>query len=485
MTRREQLGIAICTFNNRDLVIKCLHSIKRSLFTDYHIYLVDNASSDGTYEAVEKEFPHEESLTIIRNEENLGCSGGFDTGIRAAYDNGHKYIACLDSDILLNDDAISILYDYLENHDDVAVAGSRVMYMDQPDVIQWVGSSVRYGEPFANVFEEDSSDKRSMHPQDILYFGAVFEHQGEKYEGGLEKVIECDLLPACAYMFKSKVLDDIGFWDVSYFLYWDETDWQKRVKDAGWKLVCCTDSVIWHKNGSFQPTNTRALYYGTRNVVKYFGKYVNRDKLEELMKYILWSNFQLIYGSNYRKLDGVTRTVMMAIEDAVHGIGGACLDGRVFDRNVEATDYLMNGLKESKTVLIKPHRRYDADMAKSVLFNMVIKVLRKKDVKIFICYDLEEKYKSAFEGRAEFVDSDSGEYDLRLKMCAHVNVDLPQWEDGWIIVDPFANYLDTYEGWIYFKNYEYAWRLFYTSNKDVLLKNLTDYHDRVNLGEGK
>ena len=479
MSREEKLGIAICTYNNRDLVIECLHSVMGSSFTDYHIYLVDNASSDGTYEAVSKAFPDEKSLTVIRNEENLGCSGGFDTGIRAAHSNGHRYIACLDSDIRLNKNALTILFDYLETHDDVAVAGSRVMYMDQPDVIQWVGSSVRYGEPFMSVFKDNTIDGKEMYPQDTLYFGAVFEHQGEKYEGGIDKVRECDLLPACAYMFKSKVLDEVGFWDVSYFLYWDETDWQKRVKDAGWKLVCCTDSVIWHKNGSFQPTNTRALYYGARNVVKYFGKYADRDKLEDLTKYILWSNFQMIYGSNYKGMDGVTRTIMIAIDDAVRGIGGPCREGRVFDRNVEETDHLMNGLKNAQSVLIKPHKMYDRGLAKKTLFNLVIRILRKKKVKIYICYELPEEDRKEFEGRAEFVGDDGGQYDLRLKMCVHVNVDLPEWEDGWVIIDPNANYLDTYEGWMYFRNYEYAWKLFYTSNKDVLLKDLKKYRDRI------
>lgn len=480
MNKQETLGITICTYNNRDLVIDCVKSIFDSDFSDYMIYLVDNASSDGTYDALTKTFSGNSKLKIIRNEENLGCSGGFDTGIRAAYNGKHKYIACLDSDIRLRKDALSVLCDYLEKNDDVAVAGSRVMYMDQPDVIQWIGSHVKYGEKFEDVFGENILDDRRFHPKDVLYFGAFFDRQGTRYNNDLDEVIECDLLPACAYVFRSCVIDSVGFWDTSYFLYWDETDWQKRVKEAGWKLVCCTDSVVWHKNGSFQPTNTRALYYSTRNVVKFFGKYVEKEKLEHLSRFILWSNFQRMYACNYKGIDGVIRTVMIAIDDAVHGIGGACQDGRIFDRNIEQTDFLMNGLKDSNSVLLVLGKKYDSEMARSLLFRMIIKIRRLKNVKICISADLDNDAYDQFEDRAEFVDNTDGDYDLRLRLCAHVNVDLPEWENDWIIVDPTGNYIDNYNGWLYFSNFQFEWNLFYNSHKDILLDELIEYHEKSN-----
>ena len=313
------------------------------------------------------------------------------------------------------------------------------------------------------------------------YFGAVFRKQGTVFNGKLDKVIECDLLPACAFMVRSEVIKEVGFWDRSYFLYWDETDWQKHIKEKGWRLVCCTDSVIWHKNGSSNPTNTRALYYGSRNVVKYFGKYIPEGKIQSFTKYVLWSNFQIIYPSNYKKLYGVIRTIMVSIEDALNGVGGIAGEGRIFARDSKC-DLLKTALNGVNNVLLTFDGAYDASTYEKILFNTVMRILQKKIIAIYIYTEREDINRDIFAKRAEFVKKKDGHYDLKLKLCVHVNVDLPNWEEGWCIVDPATNYIDSLDGWMYFKNYPRAWNLFYITHRDVLAYKLYQYHRKVSEG---
>ena len=80
--RVKQTGIVVCTYNKKDYVERCVQSIFDSHATDYDVIVVDNASTDGTVEMLKDVFG--ERITLLCNEENLGGSGGFNTGLRYA-----------------------------------------------------------------------------------------------------------------------------------------------------------------------------------------------------------------------------------------------------------------------------------------------------------------------------------------------------------------------------------------------------------------
>ncbi|RKI39304.1 glycosyltransferase [bacterium D16-51] len=83
----KRIGIVICNYNKKDMVIKCIQCVLESKFTDYDIFVVDNASTDGSVDGILQQYPNavifsqhsvlDTGLAVIRNAENLGGSGGF------------------------------------------------------------------------------------------------------------------------------------------------------------------------------------------------------------------------------------------------------------------------------------------------------------------------------------------------------------------------------------------------------------------------
>ena len=82
----KKIGIVICNFNKVDKVLECIQCILENKFTDYDLYVVDNASTDDAPEAIKEKYG--DKVRLIVNKENLGGSGGFNTGLRAAYKEG-------------------------------------------------------------------------------------------------------------------------------------------------------------------------------------------------------------------------------------------------------------------------------------------------------------------------------------------------------------------------------------------------------------
>ena len=99
------IGVVICNYNKKEFVLQCIQSVLESKVHNFDVYMVDNASTDGSAEAVRKNYG--EQVTILENKENLGGSGGFNTGLRVVRDKGYSYFMCLDDDASVDENAIN------------------------------------------------------------------------------------------------------------------------------------------------------------------------------------------------------------------------------------------------------------------------------------------------------------------------------------------------------------------------------------------
>jgi len=110
----ERIAVVIVTFNRKELFFECLDSVLNQTNSIDQIFVVDNNSSDGTYEDFKNNYFKEESIEYIRLSENTGASGGFHEGIKAAYEKGYDWVWLMDDDVEVDKDALSELLTYKE-----------------------------------------------------------------------------------------------------------------------------------------------------------------------------------------------------------------------------------------------------------------------------------------------------------------------------------------------------------------------------------
>ena len=294
------IGIVICNYNKKDFVLECVQSVQESKVHNFDIYVVDNASTDGSVEALRETYGNE--ITILANSENLGGSGGFNTGLRVVRDKGYDYFMCLDDDALVDENAIQVLYEYMETHPDVGMAGCRVYHRQMPDHIQQCGLLIDFEHCTAKTIGADQLE-----------------------DGSLPEVIECDTVATCAVMVRGSIIrdTDVGIMPEDNFIYWDDMEWGHRIHLAGYKVVTLAAAKALHQMGAnVKRPNTFINYYMWRNRTNFFMRYTPEDKLEEMSVRILGDFFDSMYESMLREEHNIMQTLAYAYQDALTGVRG-------------------------------------------------------------------------------------------------------------------------------------------------------------------
>jgi GT2 family glycosyltransferase len=265
------LSIVILNWNVRDLLDRCLASI-RSDGLQLETIVVDNASSDDSVTLVRSKYP---DVVVIANSINRGFTGGNNQGIRATHG---RYVLVLNPDTEIVDDALDRLAAYLDDHTDVGALGPMLLNPDRS-----VQSSRRRFPTMATGFFE-STWLQGVAPRNLLR---------RFYMDDLspEFVQEVDWLTGACTMFRRSVLDRVGLYDEeNFFMYSEELDLCRRIRQAGWKIIYLPEAKVIHYVGrsSDQVVAARHIHFQTSKV-RYYNKWHGRWAATSLRAFLLGS----------------------------------------------------------------------------------------------------------------------------------------------------------------------------------------------------
>jgi len=291
------LSIVIVSWNTRELLRECLESLYRyTSDVTFEVFVVDNASSDGSADMVRELFPQ---VNLIRNEQNLGFSKANNQAIKVSKG---KYIALLNPDTLLIEDVFSPLIKYADQHEKIGAIGPKILNRDGK-TIQYVCAR-RLPNLYLEFFELSGLTRKF--PKNRIFgseYMTYWDHDSSRYVEGLSG--------ACMVVNK-KAIDDVGMMDENQFMYGDEIDWCKRILDAGWKIYYYSGISIIHygEESSKQikhdliniAKNSRWYYYKKHYGKIYAFTYCVLISLFSMSKY-LWSFL-------FRKKDNAVKEMM-------------------------------------------------------------------------------------------------------------------------------------------------------------------------------
>lgn len=242
------ISIIVITYNDKDNTLKLLESLKKTDYPNYEIIMADNGSIDGTAEAVEKMFPN---VKIVKNRKNLGYSSAVNLGFKEAKGD---YIVPLNSDMLVfKADWLKILVQVLESEKNIGMVRPMFMNYDNPEISE------------SNVYDGHGSVRGKENP--ITGFGM-------KDVGQFPEVVEKKWVGNA--IIKREVFEKIGLYDDRFFLYFEDVDFSRRAKNAGYKLLIATRSKILHKRGETigRFSKWRQKYYFYSSKLKYVLKWL-------------------------------------------------------------------------------------------------------------------------------------------------------------------------------------------------------------------
>lgn len=222
---------------------------------DYEIFVVDNASSDGSPEMVEREFP---KVKLIRNKENLGFAKANNQAIKLS--NG-RYILLLNSDTIVLDGALDRIVGFMEDHPDAGVAGCKLLNSDGT-----LQMSVSEFPCLFSLYWTNSLLQRIFPKKKV---GGVI-NKPHFYS----RIQEVDWILGAAFILSKSVIKQIGSLDEKFFMYGEEVDLCYRIKKGGWKAYFYPEAKIIHLLGmSEKEVNNKTIARRVRSKYYYYGKY--------------------------------------------------------------------------------------------------------------------------------------------------------------------------------------------------------------------
>jgi len=250
--RYPRVSIALLNWNNAEETLGCLASLRDVRYPNFDIVIVDNGSQDDSIARLDEFQKNNPALSIrvLRNNENLGFSGGCNTAIEWALKEGGEYLLLLNNDTEVDP-----------------------LFLDE--LIKASSLSPRTGILVPSIF--------FYYEPNLLWFGGDTNVAWSKMNKGITSSLFKEELPSeaqdprslsfasgCAMLMRTEALKEVGGFDERFFLYFEDADLSFRFRKAGWDILWVPTSHILHKVSATTLTKVgspRVHYYDTRNIL--------------------------------------------------------------------------------------------------------------------------------------------------------------------------------------------------------------------------
>jgi len=229
--------IIIVNHNGSSLLDDCLNSLVAQIFTNYEVILVDNRSTDNSVQTAARILP---TIKILSLSENTGWAKANNIGIRSA---NSEFVILLNNDTHADPNFLLELVRTVEGNPRVGMAAPKILNFYDPTLIDSVGGLLICRDGIAQG-----------------------QGRGEIDKGQYDHLQEALIPSGCAALYRKAMLNEIGFFDESFFAYCEDSDLALRGLWAGWVAIAVPKAIVYHKysatSGDYSPVK---LYLVERN----------------------------------------------------------------------------------------------------------------------------------------------------------------------------------------------------------------------------
>ena len=258
------VAAVVLNYNGKDLTLETVESLLAMTYPACTVVVVDNASTDGSYEAVREAFP---DVTQIQVEVNQGPVSGMNAGLRFCLEQGFDYALLLNNDIEVDPEMVTEMVAVAERDPRIGVVGPKAYYFWDRERIWSAGGILR--------FKESVTKERG---------------DGELDRGQWDRDEEVDYICGCAMLVRRSAIEATGLWDPTYTLGVEDADWCARMKQEGYSCWYAHRAKLWHKVGQsigvYKPGRT---FHTGRNMAIFVRKYAGPWQ---------WLTFALFYAAS-------------------------------------------------------------------------------------------------------------------------------------------------------------------------------------------
>jgi GT2 family glycosyltransferase len=215
-----RVAVIVLNYNGKDVTLETLASLVELDYPSYDVVVVDNGSTDGSFDTVAAAYP---SVIQLRVEDNQGISYGLNHGIAYALEREYAYFLVCNNDIEVAPDALAHMVRAMEADATLGCVGPKTFYHGDRTRLWSTGGILR--------FQESVTRERGMNELD----------HGQYDQDG-----EVDYVNGCAMLKRREAVEAAGLWDPTYYLGIEDADWCMRMKQHGYRCYYVHQALVWH-----------------------------------------------------------------------------------------------------------------------------------------------------------------------------------------------------------------------------------------------
>ncbi|XOB46586.1 MAG: glycosyltransferase family 2 protein [Candidatus Nealsonbacteria bacterium] len=284
---QPKVSIIVLTWNNYQDTKECLASLKNLNYDNYSVVLVDNGSTDDSFERLKNEFQHSKFI-FIKNKKNLGYAGGTNVGIKYSLEKlNPDFVWILNNDIVVASDSLKILVETLNKNSDVGVAGSTICWSGTKEIME------QYY--YLNLWLGRFLVKTNLDENEII----KIKNKKGKYIGG------------AAVFLRKEALEEIGLIPEEYFMYDEDASWQENLRKTSWQLMYVGPAKVWHKKSVSSGGKKTIMpdYYDSRNFLYFIKRF-----------YPLWLPYEMSMSVINKMIPKILRGEWLRLKYVILGL---------------------------------------------------------------------------------------------------------------------------------------------------------------------
>lgn len=267
-----ELTVIIVSYNTRELTLKALSTLFENTHkTDMDVVVIDNASADGSAEAISKQFPQ---ANLIQSKENLGFAKANNV---VAANVKSEWLLLLNPDTEVHDSAVDNLLDFARSNPEAGIYGGRTVFPDGSLNSASCWMKITPWSAFCNAFGLSAIFKNS-------------ETFNSEAMGGWRRdsVRKVDIVVGCFFLIPKSLWDQLGGFDLKYYMYGEESDLCLRAARMGYQPMITPEAEIMHIVGAASKTQGGKLVLVAKARVTLIRDHWNRS-LVPIGLLLMWS----------------------------------------------------------------------------------------------------------------------------------------------------------------------------------------------------
>ena len=266
----SDLAIVIVNYNVRDLLRRCLASVLASKGDlTFETCVVDNASEDRSAEMVRSEFP---TVQLIENSDNVGYPAANNQGLKLlevqseAAEKRPRYCLLLNPDTEVPPDGFARLLAYMDEHEDIGVIGPKLLL---PDGSLDLACRRSFPTPEVSSYRMLGLSRAFPRSRRFGRYNMTYLDENE--------IADVDSVVGAFMMVRTKALENVGLLDERFWMYGEDLDWAKRIKDSGWRVVYYPEVEVQHVKRASSRQSKRAQHEFYRAMLIFYYKHYRAD----------------------------------------------------------------------------------------------------------------------------------------------------------------------------------------------------------------